>query len=74
MLVDNSGWPYGDHPELAVLRAKLSTKFLLDGYRNTTFITVLEWSEAGSFTGGAAGNQNVFFSSLQHNFSNFSPT
>ncbi len=54
MLMDDCQWPYGDHPEPAVLQATLSTQLLLDGYRNTTFTMAAEWSEAGSFTGGAA--------------------
>jgi hypothetical protein len=52
MLMDD--WPYGDHPEPAVLQATLSTQFLLDGNRNTTFTMAAKRSEAGSFTGGAA--------------------
>jgi hypothetical protein len=47
-------WPYGDHPEPAVLQATLSTQLLRDGYRNTTFTMAAERFEAGSFTSGAA--------------------
>ncbi len=52
MLMDD--WPYGVHPEPAVLQATLSTQLLLEGYRNTTFTMADEKSEVGSFTGGAA--------------------
>ncbi len=40
-------WPYGYHPELAVLQATLSTQLLEDGCRNTTFRMAAERSEAG---------------------------
>jgi hypothetical protein len=62
MLMDD--WPYGYHPELAVLQATLSTQLLLDGYRNTTLTMAAERSEAGSFTDGAAAAEALVGSSL----------
>jgi hypothetical protein len=47
-------WLFGDRPEPAALQATLSTQLLRNGCRNATFTMAAEWSEAGSFTGGAA--------------------